>query len=350
MILTKTVAINEKTFDKVNLSSFLVKVASLEQRLDTQTNLYIDFLLKERLSMQESNTVLQERVKFLEKKLTPMPKLHLLTNEDGEITSMNKTALQFYELKERDGEEIGPKINLCSPFLTQSERDVWFQELKQGERKTFRTVITTMAGEDFAVWRSVKKRKGEKGYSVRDKELGGSMRDSLTGLYNKDYYIEGLPQVIREYHQHHESFALIFCDLNKFKPINDTYGHDIGDKVLKTVSRRLIKCMHRAEDIVIRMGGDEFLVVVRLANPKDIDIVMQNIRKVVQKPMREPVRDNEYITPSISLGAEVYDPDKGEKKMLDDMCRKADKKMYKDKARIKNEEAAREEKILVETT
>jgi len=149
------------------------------------------------------------------------------------------------------------------------------------------------------------------------------MRDKMTGLYNRDFYIEMLPSIIEQYREDKKCFALIYCDMNYLKSINDVYGHEVGDTALRSIAIRLTRCLYRLGDIIIRMGGDEFLIVVRLAKPEDIDVILQNIRETVQIPLR----DHKTIVPSISLGAQVYDLSKDEPKSLDDMYKEVDGKI-----------------------
>ena len=82
--------------------------------------------------------------------------------------------------------------------------------------------------------------------------------DVLTKLPNRKYYNSFIRDILKE----KDFFALLFIDLNKFKIINDTYGHDVGDEVLKEVARRLSKSIDK-EDMLARLGGDEFVIITR---------------------------------------------------------------------------------------
>lgn len=81
--------------------------------------------------------------------------------------------------------------------------------------------------------------------------------DGLTGLLNKRYF----DRVLTVLEQHSQPFALFYMDLDRFKPVNDTYGHDVGDKLLKGVSQRLQGCI-RSRDYAFRLGGDEFALLL----------------------------------------------------------------------------------------
>ena len=88
--------------------------------------------------------------------------------------------------------------------------------------------------------------------------------DALTGLYNERYLSERL----KRNGKLHKKFAMFYLDLDRFKPVNDTYGHDMGDRLLKAVSRRLCKCI-RKTDYAFRIGGDEFSLIIEEGNIND---------------------------------------------------------------------------------
>ena len=81
--------------------------------------------------------------------------------------------------------------------------------------------------------------------------------DGLTGLFNERYF----SSILRTREAAHKSFTLFYLDLDRFKPVNDTYGHDMGDKLLKAVAARLLDCI-RSTDFAFRIGGDEFALVL----------------------------------------------------------------------------------------
>lgn len=124
--------------------------------------------------------------------------------------------------------------------------------------------------------------------------------DPLTGLYNRGAFIARLKEAISyaarqpQYH-----FALLFLDLNRFKIINDTLGHNVGDELLKDVSRRLLGSV-REVDIVGRLGGDEFVILLMdIELPAGAECVAQRIHNRMTQPVT--IQGNE-ITPSTSIG------------------------------------------------
>lgn len=123
-------------------------------------------------------------------------------------------------------------------------------------------------------------------------------RDPLTDLNNRRYVEDQLLMALAEGAD--SPAALLFIDLDKFKPINDAYGHEVGDAVLRVVARRLENTL-RAEDVVARLGGDEFLALLpRIAAPGDAAIVAQKLIDALQEPCR--IEDNDlYLTASIGI-------------------------------------------------
>lgn len=146
--------------------------------------------------------------------------------------------------------------------------------------------------------------------------------DALTDLPNRTLFIDRLSQEIKKAHRDHLGVALMFIDLDHFKEINDTLGHDIGDLLLIEASQRLITCI-RNSDTVARLGGDEFTVIVSDITHKGAEeLVAQNILDVLTKPFKIK---NETIYLSASIGITIY-PDNA--LTTDELLKNADQAMY----------------------
>ncbi|MDD1619881.1 MAG: bacteriohemerythrin [Methylococcaceae bacterium] len=151
--------------------------------------------------------------------------------------------------------------------------------------------------------------------------------DQLTELPNRELFYDRLSQAISQARRKHDSLALLFLDLDGFKSVNDSYGHEAGDLVLKAVARRLQACV-RGVDTVARLGGDEFTIILsELEKPEDAASVAE---KIIRK-LTEPVLLNEtcQCQVGVSIGIASYPEDAYE---LDKLMNAADSAMYKSKA------------------
>jgi len=148
--------------------------------------------------------------------------------------------------------------------------------------------------------------------------------DNLTGLPNRVYLMKRIDENIEKCKENKLYFALCFIDLNKFKPVNDTYGHNVGDMLLKHVGK-VLKSVVREEDTVSRIGGDEFVILLENLEAKDyLEQVLLRIEEV-SKEIPFKYKEDLIIELSFSLGTSIY-PTNGEnaKTLLDN----ADKDMY----------------------
>jgi diguanylate cyclase (GGDEF)-like protein/PAS domain S-box-containing protein len=124
--------------------------------------------------------------------------------------------------------------------------------------------------------------------------------DALTGLPNRALLEDRLTQAILYAERYNRWVTVVFIDLDNFKPVNDTLGHNAGDTLLKTVANRLSGCL-RAHDTVVRLGGDEFVVVL-FDQPADIALVSQTIQRL-REAVTEPVElDGHRLTVTASIG------------------------------------------------
>ncbi|MGB0133750.1 EAL domain-containing protein [Dokdonella sp.] len=133
------------------------------------------------------------------------------------------------------------------------------------------------------------------------------LQDSLTGLPNRLLFNDRLESVIQEAHRTGEMFAVLFVDLDRFKNINDSLGHSVGDHVLVAVARRLRLCV-RASDTVARYAGDEFTMILRhIVQRDDVMRIAEKIVRVMEAPLTLP--DGLEIQITASLGLSFYPDD-----------------------------------------
>lgn len=160
--------------------------------------------------------------------------------------------------------------------------------------------------------------------------LHASMHDSLTGLPNRAMLFEYAGRMLSHSRRINTCAAVLFLDLDRFKPINDSHGHETGDEVLKEVADRLSRSL-RAEDIVVRLGGDEFVIL--LQDIKSASYAGEVASYIVTK-VNEPYLINDLaLSLSTSIGISVF-PGDGED--IDTLISHADAAMYQAKQAGRN--------------
>lgn len=154
--------------------------------------------------------------------------------------------------------------------------------------------------------------------------------DALTGLPNRRMFLDRLEQEIKKSHRANQRMALMLLDLDHFKEINDTLGHDIGDSLLQEAANRLVGCV-RETDTVARLGGDEFTVILgSLYESKDVERVYQSILSRLAEPFQ---LGNEVAYVSVSIGITLYPEDATS---MDELLKNADQAMYEAKSQGRN--------------
>jgi diguanylate cyclase (GGDEF)-like protein/PAS domain S-box-containing protein len=154
--------------------------------------------------------------------------------------------------------------------------------------------------------------------------------DQLTGLPNRLYLAAHLPGAIAEARRTGSVLAVLFLDLDRFKHINDSRGHETGDKLLKTVAQRIRETV-RAEDLVVRMGGDEFIVVLKkVASQEQVNETAARINEALSAPV---IVDNRPLVTSVSIGVSLYPRDGTD---MGELLRHSDTAMYQAKDRGRN--------------
>lgn len=149
--------------------------------------------------------------------------------------------------------------------------------------------------------------------------------DKLTGLANRKYFVEEFIKLKNRADSNKDTIGVVFIDIDKFKEINDSYGHDTGDEVLKKVASRMEHSL-KAKDLKARMGGDEFVVALTdLSSKEKILEVTERLTVELKKPL---FIEGQKIPISVSAGVSFY-PDDSNK--LETLIKSADSEMYKAK-------------------
>lgn len=149
--------------------------------------------------------------------------------------------------------------------------------------------------------------------------------DHLTGLVNRSLFRDRLVQAMARSKRMQQPIGLMLLDLDRFKAVNDTFGHDMGDELLKAVSERLKTCV-REVDTVARMGGDEFTIILEgVTSDQNILVVAKRITESIATPFE--LQDH-HISIGVSIGITIYPQDDHP---IDELLKHADTAMYRAK-------------------
>ncbi|MYN27713.1 bifunctional diguanylate cyclase/phosphodiesterase [Duganella levis] len=236
-----------------------------------------------------------------------------------------------YELaSHRHDQEFFDDIFACVRSTGHWNGELW-QQSKDGEEFLASMVVNAVYDEQgnpfryVALLSDITQKKASEELIWRQANF-----DTLTGLPNRNMLYEHLRQEMKKTDRSQLPMALVFVDLDYFKEINDTLGHDKGDVLLKQVANRLLSCV-RTSDIVARLGGDEFTVILsELRKPADVERTAQEILKKMSTPFQLG-EDIAHI--SSSIGIALYPHDGAD---ADSLMKSADKAMYGAKQKGRN--------------
>ncbi|AEE14794.1 diguanylate cyclase with PAS/PAC sensor [Thermodesulfobium narugense DSM 14796] len=164
-------------------------------------------------------------------------------------------------------------------------------------------------------------------YLLKEKLYFQALHDNLTKLPNRRYLSLELTKAIERAKRHDYILAVCMIDLDDFKPINDNYGHEIGDIVLKTIGQRLTAKLRKV-DFVARLGGDEFVILLEsIKNPKHLERIFAKIDEAISSP----IKITENITAQVGVSMGVYLYQKNDSATPDNILRFIDIAMYESK-------------------
>ncbi|GAB3365801.1 MULTISPECIES: diguanylate cyclase [Giesbergeria] len=283
----------------------------------------------------------QSRLLVLSTAIEQSPLTVMVTDLDGHIEYVNPyfTQLTGYTFDEVHGRKPSMlKSGLTDPTIY---RDLWIQ-LSQGQCWVGEIINRTKAGDTYVEETHIAPvvdAEGQRQHYVAIKlditERKHAQQkldhlahyDILTNLPNRSLFLDRAERGLALAKRHDRPLALLFIDLDKFKPINDTWGHAVGDVVLQEVARRMQACV-RESDTVSRVGGDEFVVLLlNLNTPADALMVAEKIRVALNEPM---LIDDKTLSISSCIGVALY-PEHGQTQM--ELSRHADAAMYQAKER-----------------
>lgn len=287
-----------------------------------------------------------ERLKAAHKKLQifslvveQSPTSILVTNEDNKIQYVNP-----YFLKESgysEDEVLGKNPRLFgSGLVPQATYDTMWDQLKRGEAWEGELINRRKNGDIYyeeAHIAPLKNAESQITHHVAVKvditerkrateELAFmAYHDPLTGLPNRSLFFDRVEQGRALCRRMQTRFALMFLDLDRFKPINDNWGHAIGDRILQEAAQRMTSAI-RESDTVGRIGGDEFVMLILDAgSDEDVLAVAEKISRVLRAPY---LLDGQSFSISASIGIAIY-PDHGTE--INQLVRHADMAMYRAK-------------------
>lgn len=271
----------------------------------------------------------------------------IVINEHGEIVTFNPAAEGIFGYAK--AEILGKNINLLMPEPEHSQHQGYLKKyLKTGVKNligsggrevtglrkdgcTFPMDLTVNNmtlhdGQYFVgILRDITDRK-----VIEDKIRLMAHYDHLTGLPNRSLLFDRLQLVLAQANRHKQKVAALFLDLDGFKSVNDTYGHDVGDLLLQEVARRLLNCV-RESDTVARIGGDEFVILLTEVTEKED--VAQVAAKIIAS-LADPVAlKNAVCHIGGSMGIALFPDDAKDGETL---LKKADDGMYHAKRMGKN--------------
>lgn len=251
------------------------------------------------------------------------------TNERGVIVAFNPAALAIfdYELDDIIGRNIKLLMPQASKAFTDSVQGKVYEEdalRANGVHFPIELSVNEMTVGDKLMYTTViHDITARKAAEAEIRKL--AMTDPLTGVANRNQFELRIEEAIQVAEQNNKSVGLLLLDLNKFKPVNDTYGHHVGDQLLKDVAARMVDAS-RQTDTVARLGGDEFAIIFNhLDTPECIKVPFDRLVSELSRPY---VVNDMVLDVSASMGVSMYPQDDSN---VDELLRKADLAMYKNK-------------------
>ncbi|GAA3899875.1 hypothetical protein GCM10022228_07890 [Halomonas cibimaris] len=266
-----------------------------------------------------------------------------VTDADGFFEFVNPAYCEFYGYTQE--ELVGQHFTLVVPkashstmrhlhddFIAGDDRGELHQEWevrrKDGQLRTIIAEATRMIGDDgrprkmtFIIDISVRKRLEERLRQANEHLEHMARHDPLTGLLNRRAGLARLEEEVTRCRRYASSLSVAMCDLDAFKAINDTHGHATGDAVLEALSQ-LIRDDMRRTDIAVRLGGEEFLLIMPGVTPASAEQAVDRLRRLIAETPVTPQR----LTVTISVGLAGFDGETPER-----LLEHADRAMYRAK-------------------
>jgi diguanylate cyclase (GGDEF)-like protein/PAS domain S-box-containing protein len=282
--------------------------------------------------------IMEQRLELWAKVFEASSESIIIMDESRRIISVNRafcrsTSYDFYQVI---GEDLA--------YVMDSPQDMVWSDLESKEAWQGEVRIRKQSGETYPAWLMVSAvhksaTSGEVvnyigiSIDITDRKAKEerirflAQHDVLTELPNRALCQQRLAEALSQARHTGEQVAVLFIDLDRFKFINDTLGHHIGDGLLRTVARRLTASV-RAEDTVSRLGGDEFVVILRhVVNRDELDAMVN--QRLIPALRKSAMVEGNNLTVSCSVGVAVYPQDATDQ---DELMRRSDAAMYEAKS------------------
>jgi diguanylate cyclase (GGDEF)-like protein len=163
-----------------------------------------------------------------------------------------------------------------------------------------------------------------------------SISDPLTGCYNRSYLNERFSQELRRAKRYSHPLSIVLADIDHFKHVNDTYGHQAGDEVLKAFSSRIVRQIRKKVDWVVRYGGEEFLIVLPETGCEGAHSMAERLRRAVASSSIQINGAQINITASFGGASTKFSPKSTQDIDMDKLIFKADEQLYRSKGEGRN--------------
>ena len=248
-------------------------------------------------------------------------------------------ALLGYSSKEIEGTKFDKFIH---PEDVEKTLETFEKLLKDGKVETFVNRYSCSNGEyNYIEWKAnlyedvvyAAARNVTDRIKYEEKILEISNRDALTNIYNRRYIYERANEIIEEYRRDKIDFSVSILDIDKFKNINDSYGHQIGDNVLKEFTEK-IQSKLRPYDLLGRYGGEEFIIILKNTEIETSNLIIGRILELIRETNFR--FDNVDINFTFSAGISNSNEFEKDTMLIDDLVKLADERMYKAKNKGRN--------------
>jgi len=268
----------------------------------------------------------------------------MITDSEKKILSINPAFIHMFGYEEE--ELIGQEPMIISSLKQDRAfyKRMWYS-LTRRDRWRGKMYNKTKSGKVLPVWLTITIVRDKIGaianfiaiytnleeiIEMEEKADFLAYHDSLTHLPNRAYFEREITRIFDDAKTDHKKIAILFIDLDRFKVINDTLGHYIGDEMLVSLAKR-IKNILRKDDIVARIGGDEFVIILEPLKAREDAVMMaENILSVIREPIQV---QNYHLNTTASIGIAIY-PDDGVEKS--EIIKYADSAMYHAKEKGKD--------------